>query len=285
MRQRIKLVLIGSLGLATAAAGFVLSNHRSATAAPQKPIAAPAVPTATAQAPKIDRSPVKVPAGSFGMGSATGAKDEQPVHTVTSAAFEMDRHEVTNAGYLACEKAGKCSAPSLASSKLRAHYHDDAAYADYPVIFVAWQQAADYCAYAGGRLPTEAEWEHAAKGTDGPRTYPWGESAPDCTKANFAGCLGDTDRVGMREAGASPYGALDMAGNVWEWTADWYDASYYAHTTTVDPKGPANGSLKVMRGGCWAAGADSLRTTCRKAELPKTWAPNVGFRCVYGGAS
>jgi len=131
------------------------------------------------------------------------------------------------------------------------------------VIHVSWKQATQFCAFAGGRLPSEAEWERAAAGSDAPRTYPWGNSPPDCTKANFAGCVGDTDRVGRRVEGQSPYGAFDMAGNVWEWTADWYDAGYYS------------------RGGCWASGANSLRTTCRKAELPGLWAPNVGFRCVY----
>ena len=93
--------------------------------------------------------------------------------------------------------------------------------------------------------------------------------------------MGDTDRVGRRVAGQSPYGAFDMAGNVWEWTADWYDAGYYAHSPSNDPVGPASGTLKVMRGGCWVSGANSLRSDCRKAELPALWAPNVGFRCVY----
>ena len=91
--------------------------------------------------------------------------------------------------------------------------------------------------------------------------------------------------LGVREAGASPYGVMDMAGNVWEWTADWYDAGYYSKSPGEDPKGPSTGTLRVMRGGCWVSGASSLRTTCRKAELPDSWAPNVGFRCVYGGAS
>jgi formylglycine-generating enzyme required for sulfatase activity len=93
--------------------------------------------------------------------------------------------------------------------------------------------------------------------------------------------VGDTDRVGRRVAGQSPFGAFDMAGNVWEWTADWYDAGYYARSPQQNPVGPDKGTLKVMRGGCWMSTENSLRTTCRKAELPKQWAPNVGFRCVY----
>jgi len=238
-------------------------------------------------APRLDPSAVKVPAGRFLMGSATGAKDEKPVHEVQLAAMRLDRYEVTNRRYAACEKSGNCKPPSLLSSHLRKSYYRNAEFADYPVVFVSWEQADNFCRQAGGRLPTEAEWERAAKG-DSPsaRVYPWGNEAPDCSKANLGGpgsCVGDTDRVGRRPLGASPFGAMDMAGNVWEWTADWYDATYYASSAGRDPKGPEKGRLKVMRGGCWLSGADSLRVTCRKAELPATWAYNVGFRCAYPG--
>jgi len=232
-------------------------------------------------APKLDASPVHVPAGSFLMGSGVGAADEKPVHAVAGSALAMDPYEVTNARYQTCVRSGACVAPSSSGSMRRPHYFDDPSFADYPVIFVSWKQAQAFCAFAGGRLPTEAEWERAAAGGDAPRTYPWGESPPDCSKANFGGCVGDTDRVGRRPAGRSPFGVFDMAGNVWEWTADWYDATYYGRSPARDPTGPATGSLKVMRGGCWVSGESSLRTTCRKAGLPDSWAPNVGFRCVY----
>jgi formylglycine-generating enzyme required for sulfatase activity len=232
-------------------------------------------------APALDASPVHVPAGAFSMGSGSGAADEKPVHRVEGSAFVLDRYEVTNARYQACVDAGACAPPSLTSSNVRPQYFGNAVFADYPVIHVSWKQAAQFCAFAGGRLPTEAEWERAAAGSDGPRTYPWGASPSDCTKANFSGCVGDTDRVGRRVAGQSPYGAFDMAGNVWEWTADWYDAGYYSRSPSRDPLGPEVGTLKVMRGGCWISGENSLRTTCRKAELPGLWAPNVGFRCAY----
>ena len=232
-------------------------------------------------APALNPSPVHVPAGSFLMGSEAGAADEKPIHRVDGSAFVMDRYEVTNTRYRACVTAGVCAAPALPSSNARPHYFDNPIFADYPVIHVSWKQAAQFCAFAGGRLPSEAEWERAAAGSDAPRTYPWGASPPDCTKANFAGCVGDTDRVGRRVAGQSPYGAFDMAGNVWEWTSDWYDAGYYSRSPSQDPIGPESGTLKVMRGGCWVSGESSLRTTCRKAELPGLWAPNVGFRCVY----
>jgi eukaryotic-like serine/threonine-protein kinase len=239
----------------------------------------------TCAAPAIDPSAVQVPGGTFLMGSAQGAPDEQPVHRVSGPAFSMDRYEVTNARFAACVQAGVCTPPALASSSVRPNYFDSPDFADYPVIHVSWVQAATFCTWAGGRLPSEAEWERAARGTESPRTFPWGDSAPDCSKANMAGCVGDTDRVGRRVAGQSPYGAFDMAGNVWEWTADWYDAKYYRTSPDQQPTGPQTGTLKVMRGGCWISGASSLRTTCRKPELPSLWAPNVGFRCVYPQAT
>jgi formylglycine-generating enzyme required for sulfatase activity len=187
-------------------------------------------------------------------------------------------------------RAGACQPPALATSHRRPHYFEDPAFDDYPVIFVSWHQAAEFCRFAGGRLPTEAEWEKTARGpAPDRREYPWGNEEPDCRLANLGGakaCVNDTDRVGMRPSGASPYGALDMAGNVWEWVADWYAADYYRASPARDPKGPSSGNLKVMRGGCWESGAASLRVSCRKAELPQAWADNVGFRCAYpaGGA-
>ncbi len=215
---------------------------------------------ASCRAPALDPSPVKVPAGSFMMGSTSGAKDERPVHQVALGAVRLDRYEVTNRRYAKCVQAGACTPPSLSSSHLRKSYFDSPEFADYPVIFVSWKQANAFCQHAGGRLPTEAEWEKAAKGASpSVRVYPWGNEPADCSKANFGGpgsCVGDTDRVGRRPAGASPFGAMDMAGNVWEWTADWYDAGYYAKSPASDPKGPEQGRLKVMRGGCWLSGTD-----------------------------
>lgn len=225
---------------------------------------------------------VLVPAGPFTMGSNQGAEDEQPVHRVTVSAVEVDRVEVTNGRYRACVTAGACTAPALPASHTRPHYFDDASYDDFPVIFVSWAQASAYCRFAGGRLPTEAEWEKAARGSADAREYPWGDSAPDCAKANSKDCVGDTDEVGRRPAGASPYGLLDLAGNVWEWTLDWYAPDAYRSAEAgVDPRGPATGSLKVMRGGCWDSGHSLLRVSCRRAELPQAWADNVGFRCAW----
>lgn len=237
------------------------------------------------RAPALDRSLVQVPAGPFVMGSERGTADERPVHVVELPSFRLDRQEVTVGRYRRCVQAGACTRPALANSHRRAAYFDDPAHDDFPVIFVSWEQADRFCRFAGGRLPTEAEWEKAARGAaPDVREFPWGDAPPDCTLANFGGpgsCVGDTDRVGRRPAGASPFGALDMAGNVWEWVADWYDAGYYASSPPRDPRGPARGELKVMRGGCWESGASSLRVSCRKAELPAAWADNVGMRCAY----
>lgn len=236
--------------------------------------------------PAFGTQQVRIPAAALLMGTADnhGADDERPLHQVRISTFSIDRYEVTNARYLRCVNAGVCQSPLLTSSAKRAAYFAQPEFADYPVIFVDWDRANAFCRFDGGRLPTEAEWELAAKGpAPSQRIFPWGDAPPDCSKANMGGeqnCVGDTDRVGRRLLGASVYGVHDLAGNVWEWTADWYGPHYYAESPTIDPKGPASGTLKVMRGGCFASGASSLRVSCRKAELPGTWAPNVGFRCV-----
>ena len=237
--------------------------------------------------PALDTPTVGVSSGPFVRGSATGAADERPARSVTLSAFVLDRYEVTNGRFGACVQAGACAPPALASSHRRERYFGDPRFDDYPVIFVTWSQADAFCRHAGGRLPTEAEWEKAARGSADARTFPWGDEAPDCSRANMGGagsCAGDTDRVGRRLLGESPFGARDMAGNVWEWVNDWYDPHAYETAPASDPSGPAHGSLKVARGGCWESGADSLRVSCRKAELPTTMAYNIGFRCAYDAA-
>lgn len=230
---------------------------------------------------------IKVPAGEFTMGSPVGegAMDEQPRHHVWLSGFEIDQFEVTNRRYQECVKQGQCEPPQLRSSHLRSDYYDNERYAEYPVVFVALHQAEAFCRFAGGRLPTEAEWEKSARGPNPSLgKYPWGEQEPDCSLANMGGlrnCVGDTDRVGRRPLGQSPFGAMDMAGNVWEWVADWYDADYYKTSPARDPRGPDQGSLHIIRGGCWESGSDSLRVSCRKPVIAATWAYNVGFRCAY----
>ncbi|MBI5082216.1 MAG: SUMF1/EgtB/PvdO family nonheme iron enzyme, partial [Chloroflexi bacterium] len=165
------------------------------------------------QVSKIDgMAQVYVPAGSFTMGNDSGSNDEKPAHTVTLDAFWIDKFEVTNAMYALCVKSGVCSAPSQTKSYTRTSYYGNTLYAYYPVIYISWNDANAYCKWAGRRLPSESEWEKAARGTDG-RTYPWGNT-PDQSKLNSDGNVGDTTEVGKYPSGASIYGVLDMAGNV-----------------------------------------------------------------------
>ena len=228
---------------------------------------------------------ILIPAGSFQMGcdSSNPAEscngDEQPLHTVMLDAYSIDKYEVTNARYKACVDAGGCEPPQEASSYTRAVYFGNPEFADYPMIKVNWHQASAFCAWEGKRLPTEAEWEKAARGTDG-RIYPWGDQAPTQELANFDGNVGDTTPVGSYPAGASPYGVMDMAGNVWEWVNDWYDGSYYSQSPSENPQGPASGEYRVLRGGSWGDYGISVRSAIRYYNGPGIWYYSVGFRCV-----
>jgi len=229
------------------------------------------------------RAMVYVPAGTFKMGSlpddSDAADDEKPQHEVYLDAFWIDRTEVTNIQYLRCVEAGICSPPSDIDSSHRNVYWGDAAYDDYPVISVSWRQAADYCQWAGGRLPTEAEWEKAARGTDG-RTYPWGEDL-SCSLANYGDCtVGDTVAVASFPAGLSPYGAFDMAGNVQEWVADWYDEMYYEASPGKNPQGPSDGADRVVRGGDYSVDGILLRVVYRGGQNPSNGDRETGLRCA-----
>lgn len=240
---------------------------------------------------------VRIPAGEFVMGSRAGERDavgdEQPQHTVFVDAFWLDQTETTNAQYRKCVEAGACRPPEYPFSYTREHYFDDPSFDNYPVIWVSWDDAQAYCRWAGKRLPTEAEWEKAARGTQ-PRRYPWGEEWPDGRRANLcdANCqfdyhhadiddkYADTAPVGSYPAGASPHGLLDMAGNVWEWVADWYAADYYTWTAQRNPTGPAYGTERVMRGGAWNMWQKDIRTAARKKGAPSYTYANVGIRCA-----
>ncbi len=220
-----------------------------------------------------------VPSGTFQMGSMSGHGNEQPVHSVTLSAYWIDRTEVTNAQYAQCTAAGKCSAPDETSSFTRSRYYGNTIYGNYPVIYVNWDDARDYCAWAGRRLPTEAEWEYAARGSDG-RTYPWGNSNPTCDLTNYGGCVGDTSEVGSYPSGASPFGALDMAGNVFEWVNDWYKAIYPSAPQT-NPQGGSSPSYHLRRGGSWVNPEDTIRSTYRAPHNTTYFHFYlVGFRCA-----
>lgn len=220
-----------------------------------------------------------VPAGPFEMGAADGYPGEGPVHTVMLDAFWVDQTEVTTGMYALCEAAGVCARPIRKTSNLIDYYYGFEDTVDYPVIYISWQDAVDYCAWAGRRLPTEAEWEKAARGTDG-RPYPWGVSLPDETLVNFNHNLEDVTRVASYPAGASPYGALDMAGNVLEWTSDWYADDYYTVSPASNPTGPETGDRRVTRGGAFTANERGVMSTHRFLDLPDKPSFDIGFRCV-----
>jgi formylglycine-generating enzyme required for sulfatase activity len=218
---------------------------------------------------------VPVLAGQFLMGcneavDSACLDDEKPMHMVSLSAFEIDRTEVSQDQYSACVVAGACDVPSCAW---------DCDRTDYPATCVSWAQADAYCSWAGKRLPTESEWEKAARGSSGNK-YPWGDSEPDCTLTNQAGCGEEALPVGSQVAGASPYGALDMAGNVVEIVADWYDASYYSGSPNTDPKGPASGTRYGGRGGGFRSDATWQRASKRDWYDLSDSAASLGFRCA-----
>lgn len=229
---------------------------------------------------------VNIASGEFKMGCTGCYDDEQPEHIVHVPAYDIQKYEVTNAQYADCVAAGSCSAPMSSSSSSAATYYGNHAYDDYPVIYVDWSMANDYCVWLGARLPTEAEWEKAAKGpSPEQKEYPWGAAAPTCGETNGTilgtACVGDAAVVGSYAAGASYYGVLDMSGNVAEWVNDWYDPVYYLSSPYNDPQG-GNGStgVKLIRGGGWNGDETSLRLLTRSVNLPTATNSSTGFRCA-----
>jgi len=231
---------------------------------------------------------VAVPAGSFWMGCNdeidTNCEDNEfPYHEVFLSAFAIGRTEVTAAAYADCVEAGACSSPHPMNPFGSVC---DAGSGDLPATCIDWFQARDYCEWIGGQLPTEAQWEKAARGTDG-RLYPWGDDPATCAHVNMANCM-MTDaviEVGSKPAGASPYGALDMAGNVFEWVADWYSASYYVESPAIDPLGPDDGTERYPRNAAYyffdTAQRCSYRGNTYDVPTPEDGNWSVGFRCAY----
>ena len=218
---------------------------------------------------------VTVPEGEFVMGSDEDYADEAPQHVVSLDAYRIMMTEVTNAQFAACIEAGGCT------TEPGGERWNDPAYARHPVTNVDWNQATEYATWVGGRLPTEAEWEKAARGDSG-GTYPWGEAMPSDVLANVDAPTGDTLPVGSFPDGASPYGALDMAGNVEEWVSDWYDKTYYEVSPAANPLGPESPlpPLKVLRGGSYQQSRYDVRTSVRGRANPDASYGSVGFRVV-----
>ena len=224
---------------------------------------------------------ISLAGGTFTMGRVmTGYPDTGPEHEVTVSPFFLDRVEVTNRLWAACVACGVCDAPVANNSYSgREPYYGADDYADYPVVFVTWDQAHAFCDGLDKRLPTEAEWEFAARGGQD-RVFPWGDESPSSNHANYGYVYGDTMGVDGFTAGASADGALSLAGNVWEWVADNYAADYYQWSESTDPQGPPDGASKVARGGSFGSGKMSITTFVRTSYLLSDAFSNVGFRCA-----
>ncbi len=217
---------------------------------------------------------VLIPAACYRMGGNDGDFDERPPHEVCVSAFFIDRVEVSNRAYQVCVDEGPCRAGD------RYPRRPELAQPEHPVVGVSWVDADRYCRWAGMRLPTDAEWELAAGGTDG-RRYPWGNEPHTCELAVYAHCPPhSTVPVDSYPRGASPYGVLHMAGNAWEWVWDWWSSGYYRRSPRQDPMGPERGRMRSIRGGCWNRSHVHLRVEDRDSGVLGLRNNHVGFRCA-----
>jgi formylglycine-generating enzyme required for sulfatase activity len=242
-------------------------------------------------APAAAAQMVHIPAGDFTMGSDAGPSDERPSQRISLPAFEIDRLPITNAQFAdflnaigptnaAGEPLFDVDDPDARIHRRGGQWMARAGFEDHPVVEVSWAGARDFCAWAGKRLPTEAEWEKAARGTDG-RRYPWGDEPPDVTRARFAAGWNETAPAGSFPRGASPYGVLDLSGNVWEWVSSAYRP--YPYQADDGREELAAGPVRATRGGGHDAKADEITTTQRGRNLsraPRSGHHNIGFRCA-----
>lgn len=237
----------------------------------------------------VDEVMLVIPATTFTMGSppGLGEADERPAHPVSLSAFEIDRTEVSVGQYWRCVQTGGCAAPTRDASQTEAHYLNDPAFDNHPVINVPWVEANRYCTWRGKRLPTEAEWEMAASWhieRGAKLQWPWGNEAGQ-GRANVGDTsIGKATVVGSFATDQSPSGVMDMAGNVSEWVFDWYKVDYYSLADDTDPTGPSHrrgeGSGRVVRGASFADPLDQARPTNRRHQEPTYGYPTVGFRCA-----
>jgi sulfatase modifying factor 1 len=233
---------------------------------------------------------VLVPAGEFEMGAEGGQAepDEAPKHRVHVDAFYIGKYEVTNRQYHTFVKSTGHRPPDNEDPKYDLWRGDTMldGIGELPVINVSWDDAVAYCKWSGGRLPTEAEWEKAARGTDG-RTYPWGNDPVTGNRANYSNenvtfwdGPATLARKNQFDYGRSPYGAYEMAGNVWEWVQDWYDENYYKNSSSKNPRGPSDGKERILRGGSWRNTPEILRSSNRNKETPTDRRVYAGIRCA-----
>ena len=290
-------LLSGNLGLfAAPPVTSTSAPTRPATLAPTQTIipftetSLPVSPPTEALAPSLTPLPDEIvdgknvtmrfiPGGEFTMGSDTADADSRPANKVTLAPFYIDKFEVTNEMYDACVYARECRRPLQSGSATRSSYYENPVFANYPVIYVDWKMAKTYCEWRGARPPTEAEWEMAARGTDG-RSYPWGEVV-DCSLANAAGCVGDTTPVDQYANGQSVYGVFGMAGNVLEWTSSLF--KFYPYDATDGREDLTASGDRMARGGSWhdfGGNGGNVRTDTRLKLDPAYYGAYVGIRCA-----
>ena len=267
---------------------------RGTTVTPfEEPVAGPtavAEPGAVPQEAPVreDEAPVRedmvtIPAGTFVRGTINGGFDEQPQRTIFLDAFSIDRYEVTNHHYQQFVLATGHRKPGLPSRYAKSGGRMRGT--NQPVVYVSWDDATEYCRWNGKRLPTEAEWEKAMRGTDG-RLWPWGnnEQANGANWARVQDGYEVSASVGSFQNDKSPYGVMDGAGNVIEWVADWYQETYYKDSPERNPPSPEHGTYRVLRGGGYTTTGGDIRITSRSKMMPDFRDETIGFRCADSGA-
>lgn len=244
---------------------------------------------AAGEAPLDDM--VEIPAGPFLMGSTDGPVDERPAHQITLPSFRIDRYPVTNAQFAQFldafgpsnhdgERLFDVADPDARIHRVNAHWAAQAGFERHPVVEVSWAGARDFCAWRGKRLPTEAEWEKAARGTDA-RKYPWGNAPPNRTRAQYDAQFNETTPVDRFPAGVSPYGVYNLSGNAWEWVSSAYRP--YPYDAADGREDPASGPPRATRGGGHDSALDEVTVTQRGRNLSRNPAAghhNIGFRCA-----